>query len=268
MARTKTLSKKETATAIEEKRGMEASIYNATGEKTGTVMLPASVFDVQWNDALMHQVVTSMRDNARTPVAHVKERGDVRGGGRKPWQQKGTGRARHGSIRSPIWRGGGVTHGPRNEKSYARAIPRKMRSKALAMALSRKLRDGEVVFVDSFAFQAPKTALAKKTLQSLSDSLGLKNFIKKGKNAALVALFDPKEAATKSFRNIGNVEVKPVRDLNPVSVLQHSYLFIENPDAAVTFLQERMKGAGKGIPRKTSRETASEELRITQKGDQ
>src|ERR1700722_14092071 len=113
---------------------METSIYNAQGKKTGALTLPDEIFAVAWNDALMHQVVTSMMDNARTPVAHVKDRGAVRGGGKKPWSQKGTGRARHGSIRSPIWKGGGVTHGPIKDKNYSRAIPKKMRAKALFMA--------------------------------------------------------------------------------------------------------------------------------------
>src|SRR6202161_3452071 len=129
---------------------MKTDIYNIEGKKAGSVELPESVFGVAWNDSLMHQVVTSMQDNARTNVAHTKNRGDVRGGGKKPWAQKGTGRARHGSIRSPIWCGGGVTHGPRNEKDFSRAIPKKMRAKALYIALSRKLRDGQIIFIESF----------------------------------------------------------------------------------------------------------------------
>src|SRR3989344_4719664 len=146
---------------------MKSDVYNTQGKKVSSVELPENVFGVPWNSALMHQVVTSMQANARTPVAHTKFRGDVRGGGKKPWQQKGTGRALHGSIRSPIWRGGGVTHGPRKEKSYYRAIPKKMRAKALATALSRKFNDGEILFVDSLSVGEPKTATAKLILSAL-----------------------------------------------------------------------------------------------------
>jgi large subunit ribosomal protein L4 len=188
----------------------------------------------------MHQVVTSMIDNARTPVAHTKNRGDVRGGGKKPWQQKGTGRARHGSIRSPIWRGGGVTHGPRNEKNFTRAIPKKMRAKALFMALSRKFKDGEVIFVDSLGLAAPKTAEAKKALTALSGVKGFERLSSK-RNAALVAGAQMSEAAQKSFRNIGSVEYQTVQNLNPVSVLKYKYLVIEDPEAAVKTIGARLK---------------------------
>jgi large subunit ribosomal protein L4 len=220
---------------------MEAPIYNSQGKKAGSVDLPESVFGVAWNDSLMHQVVTSMQDNARRNVAHVKDRGDVRGGGKKPWRQKGTGRARHGSIRSPIWRGGGVTHGPRNDKNFARAIPKKMRAKALYMALSRKLRDGQVVFIDSFGITAPKTATAKKTLQSLSGISGFEKLSTKKKNAALVAMPEMNDAQKKSFRNLGNVSAVKVSDLNPVTVLGNSIVIIENPEAAAKIIEARMK---------------------------
>ena len=217
---------------------MKTDIYNAQGKKNGSIELPESVFGVKWNDALMHQVITSMQSNARTPVAHVKARGDVRGGGKKPWKQKGTGRARHGSIRSPIWKGGGVTHGPLREKNYTKEIPKKMRAKALFMALSRKFSDGEVLFVDSFGLNAPKTATAKKAIHSLSKNKGFEALMRRN-NAAIIALAAPSEGATKSFRNIGSVECKMVRNLNPVSVLSHRYLIIEDPKASVAILESR-----------------------------
>lgn len=216
---------------------MNADIYTAAGKKKGTIELPENLFGVQWNESLMHQVVTSMRDNARTPVAHVKDRGEVRGGGKKPWRQKGTGRARHGSSRSPIWVGGGVTHGPRNEKVFARSIPQKMRAKALFMALSKKLADGEVIFVDSFGCDKPKTALAKKALISL-EKAGFSKLSKK-KNAALVACADLTEASQKSFRNLEHIAIMAVRNLNPVAVLGAKYLILENPEAAVAIIGSR-----------------------------
>jgi large subunit ribosomal protein L4 len=218
---------------------MEATIYNTQGKKTGSVQLPESVFGIPWNDALMHQVVTSMQANARTRVAHTKTRGEVRGGGRKPWKQKGTGRARHGSIRSPIWRGGGITHGPRNEKKYERMIPKTMRARALFMALSRKLKDGEVIFVDSLTMREPKTSAAKQALVALSKISQGEKILQKRKNAALIALARYDEPTKKSFRNIGNVQAVDVRNLNPVSVLGHSYLVLENPEASVKVLEGR-----------------------------
>ena len=219
---------------------METIIYNAEGKKAGTIALPESVFGLPWNASLMHQVVTSMQDNARTRVAHAKGRGEVRGGGKKPWQQKGTGRARVGSSRSPIWKGGGVTHGPIRDKVFGREIPKKMRAKALLLALSRKMRDGELVFVQSFGLEIPKTAAAKKTLLALSKVKGMERLTAKARNAALIALADPTPAAEKSFRNISNVTCMSVRNLNPVAILGNSFLVIENPDAAVAILESRV----------------------------
>jgi large subunit ribosomal protein L4 len=173
-------------------------------------------------------------------VAHTKTRGEVRGGGKKPWQQKGTGRSRHGSSRSPIWKGGGVTHGPRNEKVFSREIPKKMRAKALFVALSQKMRDGEVLFVDSFGFSAPKTADAKKALVGLA---GVKGFEKlsggKKQNLALITSPAKSDALAKSFRNIGSVSFDAVSNLNPVNVLKYKYIVIENPVEAVNAISKR-----------------------------
>lgn len=232
---------------------MKTDIYNSQGKKAGSVELPDSVFGVAWNDALMHQVVTAMQANARPTVAHVKNRGDVRGGGKKPWAQKGTGRARHGSSRSPIWKGGGVTHGPRKDRDYSQVIPKKMRAKALFMALSRKLKDGQLIFVDSFGISEPKTSVAQKSLAMLSQVSGFEKLTTKRKNAALIAFSDPSEALNKSFRNIGNVSIASVRNLNPVAVLGNSYLVIEGPDAAVAIVGSRMQ---KTVAEKTEKKSA------------
>ena len=230
---------------------MESPIYNISGKKVGNIQLPDNVFGVAWNDSLMHQVVTAMQSNARTPVAHAKTRGEVRGGGKKPWKQKGTGRARHGSIRSPIWRGGGVTHGPRNDKNYARAIPKKMRAKALYMALSRKLRDGEMMFVDSFGFPEPKTAAAKKALIALSGIGGFAKLSAKKRNAGLIALSKHSDVVQKSFRNIGNISVVDVRNLNPALVLGASYAIIENPAESLKIVASRLSKKNSSLTPKT-----------------
>lgn len=221
---------------------MESALYNIQGKEVGKVQVPENLFGVTWNADLLHHVVTAMQANARTPVAHTKDRGEVRGGGKKPWKQKGTGRARHGSSRSPIWRGGGITHGPRNDKSYAQKINRQQKQKALLVALSRKYKDGEVLFVDSLELQAPKTAQAKAVVTGLAPffakatkgTQGLKK-----NNLALFALPAAHYPTMKSFANIGNVTVDDVRNLNPVSVLSSKYLVIASPEAAFAVLSKK-----------------------------
>ena len=230
---------------------MEANIYNTAGKKTGVVTLSDAVFNVAWNDSLMHQVVTSMQDNARTNVAHTKGRGDVRGGGKKPWRQKGTGRARHGSTRSPIWVGGGVAHGPRNEKVFARSIPKNMRNKALAMALSKKMADGEVLFVESFNMTVPKTADVKKAMIALGGIKGFERLATKKRNVALIAVAEKNDATEKSFRNIGSMAVVSARNLNPVSVLRNTFLILENPAVSVASIEGRMKKSSSTLTPRT-----------------
>lgn len=213
---------------------LEAKIYSMEGKEAGKITLPEDLFGLPWNADLVHQVVTSMQANARTPVAHAKGRGEVRGGGKKPWQQKGTGRARHGSTRSPIWKGGGVTHGPRKDKSYAKKINRKQKQKALLVTLSRKYKDGEVVFINALSLQEPKAKRAKEFLSSMSEHYRGMN---KAKNAALIAMPRADNAVIKSFRNFGNVAVVEVRNLNPVSILSAKYLLIVEPAEAFKTLK-------------------------------
>lgn len=219
---------------------MKATIYNIKGKEAGSIDLPESVFGQKKNSALLHQVVTAMQANARAAVAHTKGRGEVRGGGKKPWAQKGTGRARHGSIRSPIFRGGGTTHGPLAQKDYSQKINKKMRSKALAVALSDKMRDGKVMFVDSIDMKAPKTAEARAALTGLGTVKGFAEVATRRKNAILLALPTKNVALEKSFRNMGQVMVEETRNLNPVDVLQYRYVILVDPEVSVKALAGRM----------------------------
>lgn len=219
---------------------LSATLYTTEGKAKGAIDLPVSVFGLPWNDALIHQVVTSMEANARTPVAHVKTRGEVRGGGRKPWQQKGTGRARHGSIRSPIWIGGGVTHGPRNDKVYAKKVNRKMRAKALMVALSRKFKDGELLLVDALQFSAPKAKEAKKMLGGLARIDGYAG-IERSKNAVLFVTPSVDANVSKSFRNFGNIHVLDAATVNPVEVLRYKHVAIVAPEATLPTLEKRIQ---------------------------
>jgi len=219
---------------------MEATIYNQKGTKAGTLELPAKVFGAKWRSDLVHQVVESMRSNKRAGTADTKDRGEVRGGGRKPWKQKGTGRARHGSTRSPIWVGGGVTHGPLAEKNYKRKISKSMRAQALFSVLSRKLKDGEIVFVDSLDMGAIKTKDAVAVVKNIEKASGLK-FGASKKPKMLTALWERNQKAEKSFRNISSLEIVFLKNLNPMDVLNHKYLLIENPEASVKFLESRGK---------------------------
>lgn len=226
--------------------GVEAQTYNSEGKVTGKIELPSGIFGLPWNADLVHQVTVSMQSNARPPVAHTKGAGEVRGGGKKPWQQKGTGRARHGSSRSPLWKGGGVTHGPRNEKVYARKINRKMRLKALYTVLSRKFRDNEIIFIDAMSFDAPKTSNAIALLHNLGKA-GFEAITHKKNNAALFVLPRYDLNTVKSFRNIGKVTVEEARNLNPVTLLGHKYLVVSEPQVVVDTLAKRSGEEGSKV---------------------
>jgi large subunit ribosomal protein L4 len=217
-----------------------AKVYNQSGKEVGEVKLPANIFGLSWNADLVHQVVTSMLSDSRVIYAHTKTRGQVSGGGKKPWRQKGTGRARHGSTRSPIWVHGGIAHGPNGLKNYGRKINRKMKTKALYTILSRKLKDGEILFVDKFEISKPKTTEAIGILSSLSKIKTAGDILSKRKNSAIIAISGKKPAFEKSFANIGNVEVDEVRNINPVDLLNMKYLVIENPADSIKFIESKM----------------------------
>ncbi len=218
---------------------MEATIYSQTGKSTGKISLPESVFGVPWNADLVHEVVRLMNSNSRSNIAHTKTRGEVRGGGKKPWKQKGTGRARHGSTRSPIWVGGGVAHGPRNTQNYERKINKKARTKALYTILSKKYKEGEVIFVDDIKFDKPKTKDAKNIILSLSKIKGCERLATKKVNTAILAMDKKVSSVEKSFNNFGNISVEEFRNINPVSILNHTYLIISNPAQSLKNLETK-----------------------------
>ncbi len=233
---------------------METTIYNTQGKSAGKISLPESIFGVPWNADLVHEVVRLMNSNARHAVANVKTRGEVRGGGKKPWRQKGTGRARHGSTRSPIWVGGGIAHGPRADKNFDRKINKKARTKALYTILSRKMKDGEILLIDSLDIKAPKTAEAQNIIVALSSIKGFERLATKKVNTAIVAIEKKSDAVAKSFRNIGNISLEEFRNINPVSVLNHTFLVVVNPAEALKNLISSAKTIStKVVPEKVEK---------------
>lgn len=193
----------------------KVAVYNITGAKTGEMELNDNVFGVEVNEAVLHQAVVMQLASQRLGTAATKTRGLVRGGGRKPWKQKGTGRARAGSTRSPIWVGGGVVFGPQ-PRSYAFSMPRKQRRLALKSALTAKLQDGELLVVDDINFDAPKTKNVVKMLGDFNSS----------DNKALIITADKLETVDKSSRNIPGVKAIASTGLNVYDILYHDKVFI------------------------------------------
>ena len=224
---------------------IETQVYNQKGKSVGKLELPESIFGVPWNGDLVHQVVTAMQANSRTPIAHTKDRSDVRGGGRKPWKQKGTGRARHGSTRSPIWVGGGVTHGPRNEKSYDQKINKKMKAKALYTVLSEKLRKGQIIFLEELTLKNIKTKDAVGVIKDLSTIKGFERIIGGKKPNTYITIPAKGETLKKSFANIPTVEIDEVRNINPVDLLAFRYIIISQPTESIAFLGGKMEKSNK-----------------------
>ncbi|MFA5737062.1 MAG: 50S ribosomal protein L4 [Candidatus Paceibacterota bacterium] len=220
---------------------MEAKVYNQEGKEKGKINLPEELFGLPWNGDLVHQVMTSMLSNNRSPIAHTKDRSEVRGGGKKPWRQKGTGRARHGSSRSPIWIGGGVTHGPRSEKNFERKINKKMKTKAFFTILSQKQRDGEVLFAEITNFDKPKTKDAQTYLSNLAKIEGYEKLVYKTGKRAILALPEKNENLEKSFHNIKSSNLTEIVNLNPLDLLNYKYLVVLNPEKSLEIFTAKSK---------------------------
>lgn len=193
---------------------MKYPVYNQSGKEEGTITLPKEIFEVKMNPDLVHQVFVSQASNQRQNSAHTKNRSEVRGGGRKPWRQKGTGRARHGSTRSPIWVGGGVSGGPRNERNYKKDIPKAMRRKALFMVLSEKAKNDLLVVLERLEMEKAKTKIMADLIKKLPANKGsrLVLYTGGGKSIFLAA------------RNIKKTGVLEARNLNLVDLLNYRYL--------------------------------------------
>ncbi|HOU45813.1 MAG TPA: 50S ribosomal protein L4 [Candidatus Pacearchaeota archaeon] len=196
---------------------MKIEVYNQKGEKSGSIDLPKEIFEVEIKPELIHQIATSQYSNKRQNSAHTKDRGEVSGSNKKPHAQKGTGRARAGSKRSPLWIGGGITFGPRNERSYKKEIPKKMKRKALFMVLSGKLRDKELIVLEDLKFDKAKT----KDFAGMMKLLPLEK-----RKTCIVATQDYDKNIIRAAGNIKGIEVIESRNLNVLDLLSSKYLLI------------------------------------------
>ena len=195
---------------------LKTKLYNSEGKESGEVELPERVFGVELVDDLVHQVVVAQMANSRQVLADTKDKGEVRGGGKKPWKQKGTGRARHGSSRSPLWKGGGVTFGPTSDRNFSKMINKKMKTKALLMVLSSKLKDNELVVVENIKLEKASTKKMKDILGKLPLS---------GK--VLISMDKKDDSVFNSVKNIQNTSMLASDSLNVVDLLKNKMLVVD-----------------------------------------
>lgn len=197
---------------------MKIDLYSQSGEKKGTAEASDAMFKVVVNDELIRLSVIRQLANSRLATAHVKTRADVRGGGKKPWRQKGTGRARFGSSRNPIWRGGGVAFGPRNVRNFSLDMPKKARRSALFSCLSQKAADSKIFALDSYKADAPKT----------KDFVSLVGKLPAGRSL-LIVMEEKNEMLEKSASNLPDVKTILVDYLNPHDLLTYDNIMFMEP---------------------------------------
>ncbi len=205
----------------------KVSVFNQEGKSAGDITLNDKVFGIEPNQNVLFDAIVMQQASKRQGTHAVKNRSDVRGGGRKPWRQKGTGRARHGSNTSPIWRGGGVVFGP-TPRSYSYKLPRKIRRLAILSALSQKVIDSEVSVIESLEFDKPKT----KEFRAMLDNMDVKR-------KALVVLEEENEFAALSARNIEGVKVVAPNNVSVLDVVAHDNLILTK--AALEQVEEALQ---------------------------
>ena len=221
------------------------TLRNASGAEAGTVELDDAIFGIEPNVPVMHQVVTAQLAARRSGTQSTRTRAEVAGGGAKPWKQKGTGRARQGSIRSPQWKGGGVALGPK-PRSYEQRTPKKMIRLALRSALSDRAADGKVIVVDSWGFEAPSTRAALTLLTSL------------GAEGRVLVVVDGEDAiAWKSFRNLAQVHLLEAGQLNAFDVLVADYVVFTRGTLPVTSDEGQFKRSKRAARAKAASEDAA-----------
>lgn len=210
-------------------------IYNGKGETNGEIQLSEGVFGQSANASLVQQAVVAQRANARQVLAHTKDRSEVRGGGKKPWRQKGTGRARAGSNRSPIWVGGGITFGPTKNRNFSKGLNVKMKRQALRVALSDKVSSKNVAIMDEIAMSDYKT----KTFKGMIDAVSIKAFNNSSKTSILILDKAPAGTVKNSARNLVGVKLLGLDNINIIDVLKYRNLIMTR--AAVAHLEEQYK---------------------------
>jgi len=213
------------------KENIALPVYNSEGKEIETYKLDSSVFDGTVNAATIYQTVNAYRANQRLGLASTKTRGEVSGGGRKPWRQKGTGRARIGSTRSPLWRHGGVIFGP-HPRDFSVSLPKKIKDLALKSALNEKVKENNLIILDSFSVEKPKTKEAEKVLTNLK-ALGEK------KQRVLFLMEGMNNNVRLALRNIGFLNVNLAKDTNTYEILSHAKVIVTKD--ALRALEKRLK---------------------------
>jgi len=217
----KTETQQPAGSSVTLRAGLEMAVYDQGGKEISKIGLPQEIFGLKINNSVVQQAVQAQLANTRQSVAHTKDRGEVRGGGKKPWRQKGSGRARHGSRRSPIWVGGGTTFGPRSEKNYGQKINKKLKRQALFMVLAGKLKDGQLLVLDDLKLQNPKTREMAAIVNNLKTKV-----ITDLDRGALIILPQKNETVIRAAKNLSKFQTIGAANLNVVDLLNKKYLVL------------------------------------------